>query len=118
MLIWCLNGIPWFPCLIGGACLIGCLPVPESVLKAFVLGVVGLFRPPAVPGVRGGSSISHGCWFLSLSETFELRVDRHSLEGMRVMTVRMRYVKNRVLGIMSIAGISKTVGRIGQTIGV
>ena len=41
--------------------------LPSRVLKAIVLGVIGLFMPPEVPGVRGRRfiSISH---FSSVNE--------------------------------------------------
>ena len=54
-----------FPCL-------GVFPFLERILKAMVLGVVGLFKPPAVPGVRGASVISQGREFA-----------RDSVSGMR-----------------------------------
>ncbi len=62
-------------------CLTGCFPLPDKVLNAVVLGVVGLLMPPTVPGVRGISSISYGWTFPSLSDILELRADRKDLFG-------------------------------------
>ena len=91
MPIWCLSGIPWFPCLTGA------FPLPDKVLKAVVLGVVGLFRPPAVPGVLGASIISHGAWPDSLSEVLEPWADRGCLLDQRVTKVRINCVVNSAL---------------------
>ena len=35
------------------------LALPSKSLKALVLGVIGLLRPPVVPGVSGIRTISH-----------------------------------------------------------
>lgn len=89
--MWCLSGIPWLPFLTGA------FPLPDKVLKAVVLGVVGLFRPPAVPGVLGASIISQGARPDSLSETLELRLDRNCLLGQRDIKARINCVVNSVL---------------------
>ena len=66
MATWCFKVIPTLP-LLSGALLVftsglafGWLDLLVKVLKALVLGVVGLFSPDGVPGTRGASSISHG----------------------------------------------------------
>ena len=74
MAMWCLSGIPLLPWRTAG------FPCPESWLNAIVLGVVGLFKPPVVPGVWGASIISQGAE-LSLSDSLVLRAARKDLSG-------------------------------------
>ena len=88
MPIWCRRGIPWFPCLTGA------FPLPDKVLKAVVLGVVGLLKPPAVPGVLGASIISQGAWPDSLSDSLELR---NRLLGQSETKARIMYVAKSAL---------------------
>ena len=57
------------------------VPLLESTLNALVLGVVGLFKPPAVPGVLGVSSISHGWCRASWSVNLDRRSCRNDFDG-------------------------------------
>lgn len=90
MPIWCRRGIPWFPCLTGA------FPLPDRVLKAVVLGVVGLLNPPAVPGVLGASIISQGAWLDSLSEELRNRLLGQSETKARIICVAKSALRRRL----------------------